>query len=104
MKRNRKPEIVELTEGVGLFTLRCHSKEEAIKLMKDFVSRESELEPQWWSEYRGYSSDEITEDTVKEERMYQHRSCGYSIGDSLCFECGEPCGTVGRKTYVFYAD
>lgn len=91
--RNRKPAAYKFSEVDGFFTLRCPSREVA----RDLIEKEA----------RGYdmidADKHISLEEVKEERMYYHKACEfYNIGDNTCGECGEPCGTNGRRTFVLY--
>ena len=95
---SKKPEANFFEEGEGMFTHHCRDLKTAIKAMQEEWEIEKEENI---SNFGNIVFDELT---VKEERMYHHRACEwYTIGnDNICGQCGEVCGTVGRKTYSIY--
>ena len=85
-----------MSEGYdGMFTFRCKDKTTAVKAMKEA-----------WDEFREhheekYGKQEITEDKLIEDVLYEHRRCeSYNVGDNVCCFCGETCGTNGRRTFT----
>ena len=98
--------VLYLTEGIGLYTKGVKDKKEAAKLMREEAQREFDVYlatgSDWGTDFN-FLPEDITEESVKEDWYYQHRSCdSETIGDDgICFQCGEPCGTGGRKCFSF---
>lgn len=99
MKKNRKPGVGLLLDNMGFFTHRCPDKETALRIMRAEIA----TDPAYYEEFLGVSEESITLERIQEERMYEHRKCElYALGDNTCPECLQPCGTNGRRTFVFY--
>lgn len=98
--------ILYMAEGAGMYTKGFKEKQQAVDAMRKDAQHEHDLNPYEWSNYYKFAPSDITLDTVKETWYYQHRSCeSESIGDENdCYECGEPCGTGGRRTFAFISD
>lgn len=85
-------------EGEGMSSYRCKTKEQALKAMQELWNDDIEYSKE------NYGEQEITLEHIKEVRYYTHKRCGNMTfdDDNMCWECGEPCGTTGRKTFVIY--
>lgn len=93
-----------MSEGLGLYTKGFKDKASATKAMRKEAEREWASDEGWGEEYFQFKPDDITEESVVETRYYYHRACEIdSIGDNVCYECGETCGTNGRRTFAFNA-
>lgn len=96
---SRKPEAFLFVENNGMYTKHCKDKKTAIKAMQAELDSWGD---EWVSEHIGEVT--LNEETVQEGIYRQHRACETeTIGDDdTCNECGEPCGTVGRKTFTIW--
>jgi hypothetical protein len=93
----RKPRALINSEKNGVFTMSCKTKDEALKLMQEEIDEWQCLEDDEMED--GQIVVDIEE--IKETYMYYHRKCSYYNFEQQCEECGEQCGTVGRKTFYF---
>lgn len=98
--------ILFMGEGAGLYTKGFMEKSKAVFAMRREAQREYDISPIMWDEYYHFTPEQITEESVVLTWYYQHRSCGTeTIGDdNICFECGESCGTRGRRTFAFISE
>lgn len=89
-------------EKNGAFALYCRSKKQAVKLLQEVIDEEINANRDETDEF----DEEIVvrEDAVKEDWAYPgHRNCdeGYSIGEAICYGCGEGNGGRAVKCYSF---
>lgn len=83
-----------------MFAKHCKDKRMALKAMQEELNG-------WGERYikERIGDVTLTEEAIVETRYFQHRkceTCTVSDDDNLCHECGEPCGTVGRKCFAVY--
>lgn len=96
--------VLWLAKSFGLYTKGVKEKTEAVRLIRAEVEHEQKVYEKIGSPWDyPFSGEDITDESVKETRYYQHKSCGgETIGDeNSCYHCGEPCGTGGRKTFAY---
>ena len=83
--------------GEGMSSYHCKTKEQALEAFKELWADDTD----YFEEK--YGAQEITIDRIQQERYFTHKACGaMTFGEGICHECGESCGTVGRKTFVIY--
>lgn len=99
----KKIKVCYLKEGIGLYTKGTKIKEEAVKAMYEDALHEFNIDKLDWYDTYSFLPEDITNESVIETWYFQCRKCDMeTIGDdNLCYECGEPCGTNGRKTFEF---
>lgn len=84
---------------MGIYVKNCPNKETALKVMREDVAKDEE----YYQEFFGFGLESLTLDKVREETYYRHRKCHTdNMEERICVECGEECGTVGRKAFAFY--
>lgn len=95
-----------LRENAGLYTKGAKDKAQAVKSMREIAQKEYDIDPILWEKSYHFKPEDITEETVKDTRYYQCRRCDVeTIGDdNICFDCGEPVGTTGRRTFAFIVE
>lgn len=92
----KKTDANFFSEGHGMYARYCSTKEQALEAMKQLLV-DDQIDPE----------DEIAKqvilENIEETRYYTHKRCdGFTFGDGDCFECGEPCGTNGRRGFVIH--
>lgn len=94
----RQPDAVFFQDWQdGMFTLRCTTKEQAIKVMQELWDDDPEFHKEKCGDIK------FNEETVKEERMYTCNSCDiYTLGENVCMECGNSLSPIGRRTFSIY--
>lgn len=89
----------------GVCAQHCPTKEIAQKMMQEIVDEEINIDKD--DEDADFDPPiVIALEDIEEARIYGHRKCdGVSIGEAICWGCGEPCSWIGRKVFVcnFYA-
>ncbi len=92
-------------EGAGVYTKGAKTKEEAVDIMRKEVEQEKKAYGKSWGDHHAFNPEDITLESVKETRYYQHRKCEVdSIGDDGdCYECGEMINGNGRLTFAYFA-
>lgn len=100
---SKKIKVNYLFEGLGMYTKGTKNKEKAVKAMYEDAIAEYNLDKIYWNDTYSFLPEEITNESVIETWYYQCRKCGIeTIGDdNICYECGESCGTNGRRTFEF---
>lgn len=92
----RKPDANFFTEGHGMYARYCSTKEQALKAMKQL------LVDDLLDKDEGFTKS-VKLENIKETRYYTHKRCdGFTFGDNTCFECGDQCGTNGRRAFIIY--
>lgn len=106
MPKCNMTKVLYMFDGVGMYVKGAKTKDHAVKLMRAEAEKEfavyEKIGENWEDDYT-FLPDEITNDTVKATRYFQHRKCNVeTIGDdNYCIECGEPCGAGGRVCFAF---
>lgn len=95
--------VLYMTEGFGLYTKGIKEKSEAVQAMRKEAQHEHDLDPESWGNWYKFSPEDIKDESVKQLWYFQCRRCDTeTIGnDNICHECGETCGTNGRRTFAF---
>jgi len=95
--RKYKPTAWVYEDGGGVCAQHCRNKNQALKVMQEAVDEYQELEDDEMEDRIVVTLDEITL-----AYAYGHRNCdGVSIGEPICWGCGEGCSGIGRKVLVF---
>lgn len=91
----KKPVAYFFVEGDGMSTYHCKTKEQALIAFQELWNDDIDYS------IENYGDQEITIDRIKEAIYYTHKHCGeMTFDEPFCWNCGEPCGTVGRKTFI----
>lgn len=100
-----REKVFKFRDGCGLYTKGYRDKKSATAAMRHAAESTKAENVGHWEDWYSYQPEEITEETVVETAYRQHRACETeTVGDDdTCCDCGEPCGTNGRKTYAFFS-
>lgn len=92
----RKPDANFFSEGCGMYARFCSTKEQALEAMKQLLVDDS-------IDAGDEVAKQVVLENIEETRYYTHERCGvFTFGDGDCFECGEQCGTNGRRAFVIH--
>lgn len=99
MSKKYKPVAYAYEDGDGYFTLHCPTIESAQKEIQEAVNEDFNFKE------NGEPAENLIVVNIRDikiQRMYKHRDCdGWSIGEPLCWDCGEATSTQGRQTFTF---
>ena len=97
--------VIFMGEGLGVYTKGYFDKPSAVIAMRKAAERDKALDGNEWEDYYKFQPEEITDESVKETRYYQHRRCeGETVGDdNICYHCSDSINSGGRPTYAFFA-
>ncbi len=102
MANSKKPVAYIYEDRNGAFALNCRTKKQALKLIQaeidDYINAGRDEEDKFDEEII------VKEEDLKEDWAYPgHRKCngGYTIGENICFGCGEYGGGRAKKCYSF---
>jgi len=87
----KKPEAWLYEDGDGAFALYCKNREQALKAFQTVV--DEEVNPKFT----------VKMEDIRESIAYHgHRKCngGWSIGESICWECGESGNWAGVSCFT----
>lgn len=90
MKRQYKPEALLFSEGGGMFTRYCKTRQIAHKAMIE-LCKEEKIDKM------------IDINKIQTQRFWYCRDCGYYTGEEpICYECGKDFVSKGRQAFIYY--
>ena len=78
----------------GMFAVGYKNKTDAIKALQELWDEDLEQKKQEMGDIK------FTEETVKEDVVYEHKICNYyTLDENICGECGESTTGHGQLSY-----